>query len=136
MINYFNETNENILDRIETFKSKISEIAKREGFEEGDINFIFCNNEYLLEMNKTYLRHDYYTDVITFDQSEKENELSGDIYISTDQVKINVSEYKTVFHEELLRVMIHGILHLVGYNDKTEDEKIEMKKKENHYVSI
>jgi rRNA maturation RNase YbeY len=100
----------------------------------GDINFIFCSDEYLKEMNVLYLNHDYYTDVITFNYNT-DDELSGDIYISAERVADNAKKYKVVFITELLRVMIHGILHLLGYNDQTEKEKAEIRRQEELWLS-
>jgi len=96
----------------------------------GDISFIFCSDSYILDINKKYLKHDYYTDIITFDNCVN-NIINGDIYISIDTVKNNSKEYKTAFFEELNRVMVHGVLHLIGFNDTTETEQIEMTKQEN-----
>ncbi len=96
----------------------------------GDINYIYCSDTYLLEINKKYLKHDYYTDIITFDYSV-DNIVSGDIYISVDRVKENAKVFNSVGDREFLRVMIHGILHLVGLNDGTKDEKKEMRDAEN-----
>ena len=90
----------------------------------GTINYIFCDDEYLLKMNKQFLNHDYYTDVITFDYSEEEM-VSGDIFISTDRVRNNSESYNQTYETELLRVISHGLLHLLGFNDK-EDSEIEI----------
>lgn len=105
-----------------------------ENKEVGKINYIFCDDEYLLEKNKTFLNHDTLTDIITFDYSER-NILSADIYISIERVKENALIFAVPFEEEIKRVMIHGVLHLIGYKDKTEEEIIEMRTKENHYLS-
>jgi rRNA maturation RNase YbeY len=96
----------------------------------GEINIIFTSNEYLLEINNKYLNHNYFTDVITFDYSESEV-ISGDVFISVDQVRLNADEYTVTFKQELFRVIIHGILHLLGYNDKTAEERENMRKQEN-----
>ena len=96
----------------------------------GEINFIFCSDNYILDINKKYLNHNYFTDIITFDNCVN-NLISGDVFISIDTVKKNSKEYKNAFFEELNRVIIHGILHLVGFNDYTEKEQIEMTKQEN-----
>jgi rRNA maturation RNase YbeY len=98
------------------------------------INFIFCSDEYLSELNKTYLKHDGLTDILTFPFAEEPETISGDIYISVDRVKENAENFGEQMEQELRRVMIHGILHLMGYKDKTEDEKKRMRKKENHYL--
>lgn len=91
----------------------------------GDINIIFCSNDYILDLNKRFLNHNYYTDVITFPYSENDI-LSGDIFISIDQVKSNSKEFKATFNEELHRVIIHGILHIIGFNDETDQERMHM----------
>lgn len=101
----------------------------------GDISYIFCSDKYLLNINKQYLNHDYFTDIVTFDYTE-DNSISGDIFISIDTIEENRKEFKTTFDNELHRVIIHGILHLVGYNDKTDEEQKVMTEKENYYLSI
>ncbi|MFM7473400.1 MAG: rRNA maturation RNase YbeY [Crocinitomicaceae bacterium] len=99
----------------------------------GDITLIFCSDDYLLEINKKYLNHDYYTDVITFDYSDNQM-VSGDLFISIDRVLENAKSFQVVAKEELIRVVCHGVLHLVGYKDKTEEEKKVMTSKENEYL--
>lgn len=117
------------------FASKqIKQLIEAENKETGDISVIFCSDEYLLKMNKTHLNHDYYTDIITFNYVD-ENLISGDLFISIDRVKENAVKFEVSFYEELYRVILHGILHLVGYNDKTDDEKKVMREKENYYLS-
>ena len=101
--------------------------------EMGDISVILCTDDYLLNINKQYLSHDYYTDIVTFDYGEK-SVISGDLFISVDRVKENAALYNTSFPKELLRIIFHGILHLVGYNDKTELERTEMRQKEDYYL--
>ena len=101
----------------------------------GDINIIFCSDNYILDVNMKYLQHDYFTDIITFDYCEK-NILSGDLFISVDSVRENALFYGTEFTDELNRVMVHGILHLVGYDDHTEDEIKTMRSKENYYLEL
>ena len=96
----------------------------------GDVSFIFCDDIKILEINKQFLNHDYYTDVITFDYTEGDV-IGGDIFISLETVESNAKEFLTTFDNELKRVMIHGILHLCGQNDKTPEEKQEMRYKEN-----
>ena len=114
----------------------INTISKDEHYNLNSITYIFLTDDELLEINKKFLNHDYYTDVITFDLSSKERELNGEIYISLDRVKENAIEYKEEYKEELHRVMIHGILHLVGYKDKTKKEEETIRLKENHYLSL
>ena len=100
----------------------------------GEINYIFCSDEYLQKINIKYLQHDYYTDIITFNYNT-DSLIAGDIYISLDRVRENASEYKVNFHTELQRVVIHGILHLLGLNDKTSSEKEEMREAENDCIA-
>ncbi len=122
----------------EFFVLTLPELISNEGKEVGDISLVFCNDEQLLLMNKKHLDHDYYTDVITFDYT-LHNFISGDIFISVDRVRENAIEYKTTFHIEMCRVVFHGTLHLLGYNDKTELDIVQMRAKEdlyiNHFVS-
>jgi len=104
-------------------------VVQNYGKKIGEVAYIFCDDKKILEINKKYLNHDYYTDIITFDYSEK-NIISGDIFISVDTVKSNSDEFNTLFINELHRVMIHGILHLCGENDKTPAEQQIMRQKE------
>ncbi|MCS7005653.1 MAG: rRNA maturation RNase YbeY [Cytophagales bacterium] len=98
------------------------------------INYVFCSDEYLLAINRTYLQHDYYTDVITFDHTEKGQPIESDIFISVERVRENAQHYNVSFEEELRRVMIHGILHLCGYKDKTASQQRTMRQKEDEYL--
>lgn len=100
----------------------------------GDISFIFSNDEYILDINKKYLNHDFYTDVITFDYCEN-NIISGDIFISIDRVLENSQDFNVSFSSEILRVMVHGVLHLLGFSDSSDTEKAEMRLLENNYIS-
>ena len=110
-------------------------VAHTYGKKIGEIHYIFCDDEKILEINRQFLQHDYYTDIITFDYCEGDT-LSGDIFISVDTVTANAKEYSVSFDEELKRVMIHGILHLCGQNDKTADEQQEMRIKENNALRM
>ncbi|MDE5890441.1 MAG: rRNA maturation RNase YbeY [Bacteroidales bacterium] len=101
----------------------------------GDISIIFCSDNYILDVNQRFLGHDYFTDIITFDYCEGDK-LSGDIFISVDSVRENAIEYGTEFADELNRVIVHGLLHLIGYDDHTEEEIAEMRAKENYYLSF
>ncbi len=114
-------------------KQWVKDVILAENHKLGDINFIFCSDNYLLDMNKQYLEHDYYTDVITFDYVENKL-VSGDIFISIDRVKDNASEYKVSFLNELNRMLIHGVLHLLGYKDKEPSDKKIMTEKEDLYL--
>lgn len=110
----------------------IIEAILRENFQLSHLNFIFCSDSYLHDINLQYLNHDTYTDVITFPYSEEEVE--GDIFISVDRIKENAANFEVSFEEELCRVMIHGVLHLCGYGDKTEEEILLMRQKENAHL--
>ena len=113
-------------------KQWISSVIIKKKRKVGDLNFVFCSDEFLLTMNKQYLNHDTYTDIITFDYSKEDKTLpiSGDIYISVDRVRENASKFDVAFENELHRVIIHGTLHLLGYADKTKAAKEEMTKQE------
>ena len=117
-------------------------IANNNGYQLGDLNYIFCSDEYLLEINKQYLGHNYYTDIITFDYSEdykeisKDSKIYGDIYISIDTIKHNASEYGEGFDRELHRVIAHGLLHLIGFDDVTESLQVEMHRQEDIALDI
>ncbi|MDP4290300.1 MAG: rRNA maturation RNase YbeY [Bacteroidota bacterium] len=113
----------------------IVDAIKNEGKKTGDITYIFCSDEYLLKMNRQYLQHDDYTDVITFDYTE-ENRVSGDIFISYERIVDNANQLKTLPEEELHRVMIHGVMHLCGYKDKLPGEREQMTQKENQYLAL
>jgi len=113
-------------------KQWIREILVSEGKQAGELAFVFCDDAYLAEMNLRYLNHTTLTDIITFDYSEKKA-LSGDILISIDRVQDNSEKYSTTFNDELGRVMAHGVLHLIGYNDKTTEQKVEMRDREEKY---
>jgi rRNA maturation RNase YbeY len=108
---------------------------KKENKTPGEISFNFCSDRHLLKMNKKYLMHNFYTDIITFDFSEN-NLISGDIYISKDRVKENAAELNHTFHVELRRVIIHGVLHLCGHKDKSKADKEKMRKKEDQCLSL
>jgi rRNA maturation RNase YbeY len=101
----------------------------------GAINIIFCSDNYILDVNLKYLQHDYFTDIITFDYCEKDI-LSGDLFISIDSVRENARTYGTTFENELDRVMVHGLLHLIGYDDHTPEQTAEMRRKENYYLEM
>lgn len=101
----------------------------------GNISYIFCSDEHLLTINKEYLNHDYYTDIITFDYTDN-GIISGDIFISIDRIKDHANDYKVTFENELYRVIAHGVLHLIGYNDKTDEEQKLMTKMEDSCLSL
>lgn len=111
----------------------VSYVISSEGRDEGDLNIILTDDESLRKINRNYLSKDYYTDIISFDLSEKD-EISGDLYISIERVKENAVGYGIVWMHELKRVVVHGILHLIGYNDRTEAEKLLMRETEDRYL--
>ena len=113
----------------------IRSVAATYGMKVGDVNYIFCNDERILEVNREYLQHDYYTDIITFDYTEG-NIISGDLFISLDTVKTNSEQFATEYDEELHRTIIHGILHLCGINDKGPGEREIMEAAENKALAM
>lgn len=110
-------------------------VAESEIKKLGQINIIFCSDNYILDINQRFLQHDYFTDIITFDYCEG-NVLSGDLFISVDSVRENSEFYKTEFEEELNRVIVHGLLHLIGYDDHTDEDQKMMRSKENYYLEV
>lgn len=134
MIEYHYE-NDFILVDSDEIRIWIEDVIKKEKKTVGDITYIFCDDDYLLERNKEFLDHNTLTDIITFNYCIDDN-ISSDIMISIDRVKENSTTFENSFNEELKRVMIHGILHLIGYNDKSDKEKELMKEKENFYLNM
>lgn len=134
-IHYFNEdiAFPKVKKRITT--SWIKQVIFLEEKRVGDISFIFCSDEYLLDVNRKYLNHDYYTDIITFDNVEG-NVINGDIFISVDRVKENSIEFETSFDNEIHRILIHGVLHLLGYKDKIKKDKYLMTEREDVYLKL
>lgn len=133
MIRFFFENTKPVLKNRNLLKGIIDKIVTDEGFSIGDISVIFCDDDYLLKINRKYLTHNYYTDIITFDHSE-ENVISGDLFISIDRVKENAHTFGTTYTSELFRVIFHGVLHLVGYEDKNDDLRKVMREKEDYYL--
>ncbi|HQZ24534.1 MAG: rRNA maturation RNase YbeY [Flavobacterium sp.] len=131
----FNYETEFTLENEEAISGWISNVIKSEGKKEGEINYIFCDDEYLLQINKEHLNHDYYTDIISFDYTVG-NEINGDMFISVDRVKENAVDFNVAFDEELKRVIIHGILHYCGYKDKLEEEELLMRNKEDEKLAM
>ena len=118
-------------------KTFIKFLMIEEGYQAKDISVIFCSDEFLLDLNKQHLNHDYYTDIITFDLTpKKEKEITGELYISTDRVKFNAKDYNTTVTNELHRVIFHGILHLCGYKDKSKKDIALMRAKELQYLNL
>jgi len=139
MVKYFREDTrfvfKNRRDNNEWIKDVIASESEKIKFKTGDVNIIFCSDEYLLELNKTYLSHDFYTDIITFDNCS-DKIISGDLFISIDRVRENSKTYFSSFDEELHRVIIHGVLHLLGYKDKTKAQSKLMREKESFYLKL
>jgi probable rRNA maturation factor len=136
VINYFSEGTRFKLPHPRKTASWIRSIILSEKFEPKAINFIFCSDEVLLKKNQEYLNHNTFTDIITFDTSENLGTLEGDIFISIDRVRDNSVRFKVSFDQELHRVMIHGVLHLLGYNDKSPKQKTAIRKKEDACLSL
>jgi probable rRNA maturation factor len=134
-IHFHSEGTKFILKNKRQLKKWIAVTVLEERKITGEINIIFVNDEYILHLNQNYLKHNTYTDIITFDYSNNQL-LSGDIFISLDRVKENASRYKKTFTDELNRIMVHGILHLCGYVDKSSSDKLIMRQKEEKYLSL
>lgn len=134
MINLFYEDTEVLDLNPEFFALWVSKICELEGRKAGEISVVFCSDEHLLEMNKQYLDHDYYTDIITFDYYAED--ISGDLFISVDRLKENSQSNNVSFDNELKRVVAHGVLHLLGYGDKSEEESKLMRNKENEALAL
>lgn len=135
-IHFFSEDIDFHLKEETPIRNWITTIADSYNYRIEDINYVFCSDEYLLDINKTHLDHDYYTDIITFDNSEETHVLEADIFISVDRVEENSKSIGTGFSQELYRVIIHGLLHLLGFGDKTDSEKKEMREKEDACISL
>jgi probable rRNA maturation factor len=133
-INFFKEEIKFRLSKQNELRKWILRLIKKEKYSLSVLNLIFCSDRYLLKMNKNYLSHDYFTDIITFDNSEEPKMIEGDIYISIDRVKANSKKFKTTFENELHRVMAHGVLHLLGYSDKNKKQSTEMKQQEEKWL--
>lgn len=131
----FNYETDFLITNEELVSGWISNVLHEEGFKEGDINYVFCDDEYLHKLNVEFLDHDTLTDVISFDYTMGKL-ISGDIFISVDRVRDNANDFKVDFINELYRVIIHGILHYCGYKDKDEEDVKTMRTKENHYLSL
>lgn len=131
----FNYETEFALNNEDQIARWVEQVIEKENCETGEINYIFCSDEYLHKINVEFLQHDTFTDIISFDYTLGKL-INGDIYISVDRVKENAVKYNTTFAEELQRVMIHGVLHYLGFKDKTEEQKKEMRTKEYDALSM
>jgi probable rRNA maturation factor len=135
-INFFSEDiSYNLPNKVKT-RNWIKKVVLEEGVSIRELNFIFCSDPYLKQLNKDYLQHDYFTDIVTFDNGDEEGFLEGDLFISLDRITENSQEYAVSIDHELRRVMIHGVLHLIGYGDKSESEQVRMRQKEDEALSL
>ena len=135
MIHFFYEDclpfNQTLQKKLE----KTTQLVEKEGFNQGELSVIFCSDDYLLSLNKMYLNHDYFTDIITFSYNE-EGIVSGDLFISVDRTKENAEKNNVSISNELARLVIHGMLHLCGFNDKSQEEINVIRNKEEEYLKI
>jgi rRNA maturation RNase YbeY len=135
-INFFTEDIKFDLTQKQKRKNWLKQIAQSENFKIGELNYIFCSDEYLYQINVDYLNHHTYTDIITFDNSEEEKLIEGDIFVSIDRVKENAQKLKQEESSELSRVISHGLLHLMGYKDKTKTDAEVMRSKEAFAIEL
>ncbi len=135
-INFFCEDVKLTIKNKTQIKNWIFQVIKQYNCRPQTINYIFCSDDYLREVNKQYLDHDYYTDIITFDQAETEGDVAGDLYISIDRIQDNANELAVSFEQELHRVLIHGVLHLIGYDDLTDEGETEMRQLEDQALAL
>lgn len=135
-INYFSQKPRFKLKNPVKTSTWIRKVIKKEGKSLRSLNYVFCTDEYLREMNIQFLKHRTYTDIITFNYNPSKTEIEGEIYISVDRVRENAETFQTDFPTELNRVIIHGVLHLLGFNDKTKAEKTAMREKEDACLSL
>lgn len=134
MINFNYET-EFVLDNEDEIANWITKVIASENKEEGEVNYIFCNDDYLLKINLEYLGHDTLTDIISFDYTVG-NEINGDVFISVERVKENAVDYSVAFDDELKRVLVHGVLHYCGYKDKDKKDEARMRYKEDEKLAM
>ncbi len=135
-IQFFTEDTNYKFHKKRLIREWIKKTIRDHGFLISQLNYIFCSDLYLLEINRKHLNHDYYTDIITFDNSDEEKMIESDVFVSIDRVNENAAKEKISFELELYRVIIHGVFHLLGYDDKVDEQKKEMRKKENEYLSL
>jgi rRNA maturation RNase YbeY len=137
MISFSNLIDKNVGTLPEpAYKKWLKKVIHSEGKKIGDIQYIFCDDDYLLKINTTYLNHDTLTDIITFSTSDNEAIISGDIFISIDRIIENSDIHSSIFNDELSRVIVHGVLHLVGYDDHSHSDKKIMRNKEDYYLLL
>ncbi len=137
MIHFFTESTSYTVDfPVSAIIDWLQAVASQQHFIVISLTYVLCSDEYILKINQEYLQHDYYTDIITFDNSDFKHEIEGDIFISIDRVQENTSEHSVSFHHELYRVIVHGLLHLIGFNDKTEEDTAAMREMENNCLHL
>jgi rRNA maturation RNase YbeY len=136
LINFFNEDVAYTLKQKIVVRHWINTTIIQEGYQLKELNFIFCSDTYLLNINQQYLRHNTFTDIVTFDNSDEPKKILGDVFISTDRIKENAQTFNVTEADETHRVIIHGTLHLLGYKDKSKADKALMTQKEDHYLSV
>ena len=136
LINFFTEDSNYQLRNKKLIRQWISDTAKSEKYSIETINLIFTSDNYLHQLNVEHLNHDTLTDIITFEYNEPNEAISSDIFISIDRVKENATNFNQLLHNELHRIIIHGVLHLLGFKDKTKTDKEEMTSKEDYYLSL
>ena len=135
-IRFFSEEIDFILSHPIRIRRWLRHVAEAEGTFVNELTYVFCSDEYLHRMNVEFLNHDTFTDIITFDASEGQEGLTGELYVSVERVADNAQSFDVAFHLELARVLVHGLLHLCGYSDKNELQQTEMRKIENQYISL
>lgn len=135
-INFFTEDISFDLPNKQKRKNWLKQITQMENFSLGELNYIFCSDEYLYQINVEYLNHHTYTDIITFDNSEKEKKIEGDIFISIERIKENAKKHNQEETDELSRVLSHGLFHLIGYKDKTKTDAEVMRRKESFAIEL
>jgi probable rRNA maturation factor len=136
LIQFFSEDIDFKLANEQEVLDLILNLIKQEGLAAGVINYIFCKDDYLLDLNQRFLERDTLTDVIAFDYSEEDGEVSGDVFISIERARENATQFEQTEIHEVLRVIIHGVLHLCGYDDKTNEQKLQMTTREDYYLSL
>jgi probable rRNA maturation factor len=134
LISFYNQDTFYKLKGKKELRTIVLKILKKEKKKAGEITVVTCSDNYLLDINKKHLKHNYFTDIITFDYSEER--INGDLFISIDRIRENAKTFKVTINNELKRVLIHGILHLCGYKDKSSEQKKQMKQKEDYYLSL
>ena len=135
-IYFFSEEVKFVLNEKLNRKRWLKRIATNAGFNIKELNYIFCSDEYLYQVNRDYLKHDTYTDIITFDNSENKDDIEGDIFVSIDRVRENAKTHTQEVETEMNRVLAHGLLHLMGYKDKTQEEAALMRLKEEESIKL